>query len=173
MTGWQRAGLRPARSPDYSLDVSSLLQHAVDLAVEAAGGEGGPFGAIVARGDEVVAQGTNRVTQDRDPTAHAEIVAIRAACVRLESFRLEGCVLYSSCEPCPMCLAATWWSRIDRVMFAATRDDAAAAGFDDSALYAEVAAPLDRRALPIGRGDVADPRAPFAAWAANPDRVPY
>ncbi|HEX6389404.1 MAG TPA: nucleoside deaminase [Solirubrobacteraceae bacterium] len=153
--------------------MSSLLQRAVDLAIEAAGGEGGPFGAVVARGDDVLAEGTNRVTYDGDPTAHAEIVAIRAACVRVESFRLDGCVLYSSCEPCPMCLAATWWSRIERVVFAATRDDAAAAGFDDSALYAEVAAPLDRRGLPITRGDVSDARAPFAAWAANPDRVEY
>jgi tRNA(Arg) A34 adenosine deaminase TadA len=153
--------------------VSDLLQRAVELAVEAAGGAGGPFGAIVARGDEIVAEGTNRVTHDRDPTAHAEIVAIRAACVRLQSFRLEGCTLYSSCEPCPMCLAATWWSRVDAIEFAATRDDAAAAGFDDSAIYAEVAAPLERRSLPIVRGDVADPRAPFAAWAANPNKIPY
>jgi tRNA(Arg) A34 adenosine deaminase TadA len=151
----------------------SMLQRAVDLAVEAAGGEGGPFGAIVARGDEVLTEGTNRVTIDDDPTAHAEIVAIRAACVRVGSFRLDGCVLYSSCEPCPMCLAATWWSRIERIVFAATRDDAAAAGFDDSALYAEVAAPLDRRGLPITRGTVADPRAPFAAWEANPSKTPY
>jgi len=151
----------------------AILQHAVDLAVQAAGGSGGPFGAIVARGDDVLAEGTNRVTSDGDPTAHAEIVAIRAACARLETFRLDGCVLYSSCEPCPMCLAATWWSRVERVVFAATRDDAAAAGFDDSALYAEVAAPLERRSLPIARGSVSDPQAPFSAWAANPSRVPY
>lgn len=153
--------------------MSDLLQRAVDLAVEAADGAGGPFGAIVARGDDVLAEGTNRVTRDGDPTAHAEIVAIRAACARLESFRLDGCVLYSSCEPCPMCLAATWWARVERVVFAATRDDAARAGFDDSALYAEVAAPLERRGLPITRGDVTDARAPFDAWAANPNRVPY
>jgi guanine deaminase len=151
----------------------ALLQRAVDLAVFAAGGSGGPFGAIVARGEDVVAEGTNRVTQGHDPTAHAEIVAIRAACTRLDSFRLDGCVLYSSCEPCPMCLAATWWSRIERIVFAATRDDAAAAGFDDSALYAEVAAPLERRSLPIARASVTDPAAPFRAWEANPARVPY
>jgi tRNA(Arg) A34 adenosine deaminase TadA len=151
----------------------NLLQRAVDLAVEAAGGAGGPFGAIVAHGDQVLAVGTNRVTLDRDPTAHAEIVAIRAACAQAQSFRLEGCVLYSSCEPCPMCLAATWWSRMDRIVFAATRDDAAAAGFDDSALYAEVAAPLERRSLPIARGDVTDAQAPFTAWAANPSKIRY
>jgi guanine deaminase len=151
----------------------ALLQEAVDLAVEAAGGAGGPFGAIVARGEEILATGTNRVTRDRDPTAHAEIVAIRAACARAGEFRLDGCVLYSSCEPCPMCLAATWWSRIERIVFAATRDDAAAAGFDDSALYAEVAAPLERRSLPIARGSVADAGAPFSAWAANPAKIPY
>ncbi len=169
-TGGPRA--RPV-APHYSRRVSDLLQRAVDLAVAAAGGEGGPFGAIVARGDEILAEGTNRVTLDHDPTAHAEVVAIRAACARVGEFRLEGCVLYTSCEPCPMCLAATWWARIERVEFAATRDDAAAAGFDDSALYAEVAAPLERRGLPITRGDVSDAGAPFAAWAANPDRVPY
>lgn len=150
-----------------------LLQQAVDLAERSATTTGGPFGAIVARHGEVLAEGTNRVTSEHDPTAHAEVVAIRQACARVRSHRLDDAVLFCSCEPCPMCLAAAWWARVERIVFAATRQDAAAAGFDDSAIYAEVAAPLDHRLLPIHRCTVDDARAPFDAWAANPARVPY
>jgi guanine deaminase len=150
-----------------------LLQRAVDLAARSARGPGGPFGAVIARDGEILAEGSNRVTCDHDPTAHAEVVALRAACAKLGVHRLDGAVLYASCEPCPMCLAAAWWARVDGIVFAATRHDAAAAGFDDSAIYAEVAAALDRRLLPISRGDVSDAAEPFDVWAANPERVPY
>jgi tRNA(Arg) A34 adenosine deaminase TadA len=150
-----------------------LLQRAVDLAVASANGPGGPFGALVARGDDVLAEGHNQVTAAQDPTAHAEVVALRGACRALGTHVLDGCVLFTSCEPCPMCLGAAWWARVERIVFAATRADAAAAGFDDAEIYQEVAAPLDLRSLPIAAGDVHDPVAPFEAWHANPARVPY
>ena len=152
---------------------SELLQHAVDLAAQAAVVGGGPFGAVIARDGEVIAEGTNGVTSGLDPTAHAEIVAIRAACTRLESFTLHGCVLLTSCEPCPMCLAAAWWARVERIGFAASRDDAATAGFDDSAIYDEVARPIAQRVLPIERIALLDPVAPFTAWTSNPQRTDY
>jgi guanine deaminase len=151
----------------------AYLQRAVDLAARSASGTGGPFGSIVVRHGDVLGEGTNLVTSEHDPTAHAEVVAIRQACARVRSHRLDDAVLYCSCEPCPMCLAAAWWARVDRIVFAATRDDAADCGFDDSAIYAEVAAPLDHRLLPIARGEVADPQAPFSTWCANPNRQPY
>src|SRR5690606_1587565 len=100
-------------------------------------GLGGPFGALVVRAGEVLATGENRVLSSHDPTAHAEIVALRAAALRAGTHELRGATLYASCEPCPMCLAAAWWARVDRVIFAATREDAAAAGFDDAAIYTE------------------------------------
>jgi guanine deaminase len=151
----------------------ALLRRAIDLAVASATTDGGPFGALVARGGEVLAEGTNRVTATSDPTAHAEVVALRGACAALGTHVLDGCVLVTSCEPCPMCLAAAWWARVDRIVFAATREQAAAAGFDDAAIYREVAAPLAARALPIARGLEPESGAPFAAWAANPSRRPY
>ena len=150
-----------------------LLGEAIALAVESAGGDGGPFGALIARGDKVVATGTNRVTASQDPTAHAEVVAIRAACDALETHLLTGCVLYTSCEPCPMCLSAAWWARVDAIVFAAGREDAAAAGFDDSAIYTEVAAALDARTLPISHAEHPQALAPFQAWAVNTNRVEY
>ena len=110
---------------------------------------------------------------DADPTAHAEVVAIRAAARALGSHDLSGAVLYTSCEPCPMCLGAAWWARVDRIVFAADRADAAAADFDDAAIYAEVAAPLESRSLPIARALAEEGRAPFRLWAAKTDRVPY
>ena len=112
-------------------------------------GLGGPFGAIIVKDGEIIARGSNQVTSANDPTAHAEVVAIREACRRLGTFLLSGCELYTSCEPCPMCLSACYWARLDRVFFAATRQDAAEAGFDDDFLYRELAvAPADRQ-LPL------------------------
>jgi len=136
-------------------------------------GAGGPFGAVVVRGDDVLATGHNQVVGTNDPTAHAEIGAIRAACASLRSFQLDGCDLYASCEPCPMCLGAIYWARPRAVFFSATREDAAQAGFDDAFIYEEMALPREARTLPLRR--VEHPRAgdPFAAWAAKPDRVEY
>jgi guanine deaminase len=136
-------------------------------------GAGGPFGAVVVRGDDVLASAHNQVVATNDPTAHAEIGAIRAACAVLNSFQLDDCELYASCEPCPMCLGAIYWARPSAVFFSATRDDAAQAGFDDAYVYEEIALPPEARTLPMRR--VAHPQAaaPFAAWAARPDRVEY
>jgi len=150
-----------------------LLRKAIALAVESAGTDGGPFGAVVARGDEVIATGTNRVTSSGDPTAHAEIVAIRRAAEALGTHDLSGCVLYASTEPCPMCLAATWWARIGEIVFAADRDAAARAGFDDAAIYQEVASDREVRSIPCRQHLADEGEAPFRAWAANPARQPY
>jgi tRNA(Arg) A34 adenosine deaminase TadA len=149
------------------------MAQALALACENARlGRGGPFGAIVVHDGKVVGDGWNQVTGTNDPTAHAEVVAIRAAATMLGRFALQGCVLYTSCEPCPMCLAAAYWARVDRIVFAATQDDAAAAGFDDAFLYEEIGKPHDARALPIKRIAV-DAEDPFKVWLANPNRIPY
>ena len=136
-------------------------------------GAGGPFGAVVVRGDDVLARAHNQVVATNDPTAHAEIGAIRAACALLNSFQLDDCELYASCEPCPMCLGAIYWARPRAVFFSATRDDAARAGFDDAFVYDEIALPPGARTLPMTR--VVHPGAadPFAAWAGKPDKVEY
>jgi guanine deaminase len=149
------------------------MREAIELGVASASGVGGPFGAVVAIGGEVVARGTNRVTAENDPTLHAEIVALRAACREVGSFVLDGAVLFSSCEPCPMCFGAAFWARVDRIVHAATRLDAAAAGFDDAAIYADVCSPAEKRTLATVRLLAEEGGRPFEAWAANPDRVPY
>ena len=136
-------------------------------------GTGGPFGAVVARDGEIVARGWNAVTSSLDPTAHAEVVAIRRACRKLGTFSLAGCVLYASCEPCPMCLAAAYWARVDRLVYAATRDDAARAGFDDAVLYREIPLPPDARSLPTNTSLRDEAIAVFDEWLAKADRVTY
>src|SRR5215831_7737374 len=128
-----------------------FLKQAIELAIENVRRDGGPFGALVVRGGVVIATGSNQVTRNNDPTAHAEVVAIREACRVLGSFQLTGCDVYSSCEPCPMCLGALYWARPDRIFFAATHDDAAAAGFDDSFIYRELALDPAARRLPMIR----------------------
>jgi guanine deaminase len=136
-------------------------------------GAGGPFGAVVVRGDDVLARAHNQVVSTNDPTAHAEIGAIRAACALVNSFQLDDCELYASCEPCPMCLGAIYWARPRAVFFSATREDAARAGFDDAFIYDELALPPADRTLPMRRVEHPDAGAPFAAWAARPNRVEY
>ena len=151
-----------------------LMEQAIAIALAGVSrGSGGPFGALVVRDGVVIATGGNEVTSTNDPTAHAEIVAIRAACARLGSFSLAGCEVYASCEPCPMCLAALYWARVERVVHACDRADAARAGFDDAAIYAELErAPAERelRLVPYLRDAGL---AAFEAWLAKPDRVPY
>ena len=149
------------------------LSRAIELARASVARGGGPFGAVITRGDEVLAEAANAVVPNHDPTAHAEIQAIRAACAKLGTHVLEGCELWSSCEPCPMCLSAAWWARLERVHFAADRDQAAAAGFDDRALYEEVATPLDARKLPIVHHPGESGQLPFDDWRALEDRAEY
>ena len=151
-----------------------LVREAIRVArVRMLEGRAGPFGAVIARDGVIVARGWNAVTSSNDPTAHAEVVAIRRACRKLGTFSLEGCVLYSSCEPCPMCLAATYWARIDRLVHAASRDDAARAGFDDAFIYEQVPLPAAERSLPTSQLLQPEAVAVFDAWLAKPDRVPY
>lgn len=156
------------------MDHIDYMQRAVELSREKMREcQGGPFAAIVVMDGEVVGEGWNHVTSDNDPTAHAEVNAIRDACERLGTFSLEGAVIYTSCEPCPMCLAAIYWARISRVYYANTTADAAAIGFDDGFLYAELALPPKERSLPCERLDVDEARAVFDEWTAMPDRVDY
>lgn len=151
-----------------------LLRHAVALAREhMLAGDGGPFGAVVAQNDKIIAEGWNEVTSSNDPTAHAEIVAIRRACRQLGRFSLEGMVIYASCEPCPMCLAAIHWARLSRIVFAGTRQQAAGAGFDDDQLYREINMAPEARTVPARHVPLPESDAVFAAWNAKADRIPY
>ena len=136
-------------------------------------GRGGPFGAVVVSNGRVIAEGCNQVTSGIDPTAHAEIVAIRAACRKLGRFDLAGCEIYSSCEPCPMCLAAIYWARLDRVYFANDRDDAARIGFDDAELYRQITLPVDSRSIPMIHLPSREALGVFSAWEAFPGKVRY
>ena len=136
-------------------------------------GQGGPFGAVVVRRGQIIARGWNRVTSVNDPTAHAEVMAIRAACRKLKTFQLADCELYTSCEPCPMCLAAIYWARLEKVYYANTRRDAAKIGFDDELIYREVARPVSRRRLLMKQLLRADAGKVFAAWKSLPDKVVY
>lgn len=135
--------------------------------------QGGPFGAVVVRRGKIVGRGWNQVTSANDPTAHAELVAIRDACRRLKTFRLEACELYTSCEPCPMCLAAIYWARLKRVYYANTREDALQIEFDDALIYEEVATPISKRKLPMIQLLHREALPAFAEWQAKADKVRY
>ncbi len=152
----------------------AFMQQAIALAVEnVRAGRGGPFGAVIVRGDDVIATGANRVTASNDPTAHAEVTAIRNACAALRSFELRGCAIYTSCEPCPMCLAAIYWSRLDAIFYGSSALDAAAAGFDDRLLYDEIRKPIADRLIPSKALLGKEAQAGFDAWMASSNRIPY
>jgi guanine deaminase len=150
------------------------LAQAVDLARRNVAEGGGPFGALVVRDGIVLGEGVNRVTRDMDPTAHAEVVAIRRAALQAGDFHLPGAVLYTSCEPCPLCMASALWARVDRVLYAADREDAARGGFDDREFY-ELFSGRDRATWPtqVAELRLEDSSAPFDAWLAKDDRVAY
>lgn len=149
------------------------MRQAIDLAVENVRRGGGPFGALVVKDGIVIATGANQVTRTNDPTAHAEIVAIREACRVLGAFQLHGCDLYTSCEPCPMCLGAIYWARPERVFFAATQSDAAAAGFDDSFIYRQIELPHSERSIPMTRVIHERSTRPFEDWVNLSDKREY
>lgn len=151
----------------------SLIRQVIQMAVENVHRGGGPFAALVVKDGVVIATGCNQVTRTNDPTAHAEVVAIREACRVLSSFQMAGCELYCSCEPCPMCLGAIFWARPESVFFAATALDAAAAGFDDSFIYQQISIPHSERAIPMV--NVVDPLAtnPFSEWVNSPQNQRY
>ena len=151
----------------------SLIKQVIDLAVDNVRRDGGPFAALVVKDGVVIATGTNRVTLTHDPTAHAEIVAIREACRILGDFRLTGCEVYSSCEPCPMCLGALFWARPARVFFAATQGDASAAGFDDSFIYRQIALAPSGRSIPMVQVTDEGAQRPFEEWGKKPDKKGY
>ncbi len=136
-------------------------------------GRGGPFGAVIVRDGEIVAEGFNMVTSAKDPTAHAEVVAIREACRKLDDFSLAGCEIYTSCEPCPMCLAAIYWARLERMYYANSREDAADIGFDDAFIYDEIPKPVEQRSLPSMRMLDREALTVFAEWARKEDKIEY
>jgi guanine deaminase len=150
------------------------MRRAIALAAQGMrAGDGGPFGAVVVKDGHIVGEGNNRVTSDNDPTAHAEIGAIRAACRSLGTFSLESCEIFTSCEPCPMCLAAIYWARIGRIYVASGRADAARIGFDDDLIYREIAKPMDRRVIPVERLLTEEANENFAEWQKNPGFIRY
>ena len=151
-----------------------FLQQAIDLAVEnASSGQGGPYGAIIVKDNQLLAASGNRVTSNIDPTAHAEVMAIRLACKKLNDFQLHGCILYSSCEPCPMCLGAIYWARLKKVFFACSRHDAAAANFDDSFIYDEISVLPHERSIAMLHLNLPNALQPFNIWAEKTDKVVY
>ena len=159
----------PLLTPD-----PAFMRQAIDLATEnVTSGRGGPFGAIIVRSGEIVATGVNLVSATNDPTAHAEVTAIRRAAADLGAIQLTGCVLYSSCEPCPMCLAAAYWAHLDAVFFGSSSSDAARAGFDDALIYAQLALPHPQRSLLLVQLLGAEAGESFAAWQASPNKIEY
>ena len=150
-----------------------FMRLAIELAVENIKNGGGPFGAVIVKDGAVVATGANRVTANNDPTAHAEVCAIRAACTKLGTFDLSGCVIYTSCEPCPMCLGAIYWAHIDKIYYGANQLDAASVDFDDSFIYRELELTPDKRNKPVENILHDEAQAPFRAWQEKEDKIRY
>jgi len=152
---------------------AEFMRRAIALALDNVRAGGGPFGAVIAQDGRIIAEGANRVTATNDPTAHAEVVAIREACRALSTFQLDGCELYTTCEPCPMCLGAIYWARPSRVYYAGTAADAAAAGFDDAFIYREIMEPHASRRIPMTQLLRDESLAVFSAWISKLDKTPY
>lgn len=156
------------------MDDQYFMQQAILLAKEAVrSGTGGPFGAVVVKDGEIIGRGQNRVLTSNDPTAHAEVSAIRDACQQLEHFQLEGCTVYTSCEPCPMCLGALYWARPARIVYACSREDAASIGFDDHFIYKELELPMDKRSIPIHQIMQAEAFSAMQMWENKEDKTQY
>ena len=152
---------------------NKFMTRAIELSIESVNSGGGPFGSIIVKNDKVIAEGSNKVTLNNDPTAHGEIVAIRKACKSLNNFNLSGCVLYSTCEPCPMCLSAIYWSRIEKVYYANTRDDAQKMDFDDSLIYSELLKNVKKRKIPMVQMMRDEALKVFKLWDKKTDKVKY
>jgi guanine deaminase len=153
---------------------SRFMARAIQLAIEnVRSGQGGPFGAVIVKDGAIIAEGVNQVTSTNDPTAHAEVLAIRRACQKLGLFELKGCELYTSCEPCPMCLGALYWTRLSRVYFGSSAEDASQAGFDDSFIYREIAQPSAARRTPMIQTMREEALTAFGAWQDKPDKIRY
>ena len=152
---------------------NNFMLRAIELSVNSANNAGGPFGCVIVRDNKIIAEGSNIVTSSNDPTAHAEIVAIRDACQKLNTFNLSGSDLYSSCEPCPMCLSAIYWSHIDNIFYANTRDDAKKINFDDSFIYSEFSKKIEDRKIPIKQMLRDEALKAFELWNKKTDKIEY
>ena len=152
---------------------NKFMLRAIELSIRSANGTGGPFGCVVVKDNKIIAEGSNKVTFSNDPTAHAEIVAIREACKKLNTFNLSGCDIYASCEPCPMCLSAIYWSHIDTIYYANTRNDAKKINFDDSMIYSEFSKKIEDRKIPIKQMLRDDALEAFDIWDKKTDKVEY
>lgn len=150
-----------------------FMQMAIDASIQNVRNGGGPFGAVIVRNGEVIATGVNRVTANNDPTAHAEVSAIRSACAQLGTFHLQDCVIYTSCEPCPMCLSAIYWSGITRIYYGNTAQDADDIGFSDKFIYDELATPMSQRSIPVQNIMRDEALSAFRAWEEKTDKVEY
>ena len=158
---------------DYSAEDSKFMEMAINLSIENIDSGGGPFGAVIVRDGEVIATGTNRVVPNSDPTAHAEVTAIRNACAKLGTFQLSGCTIYSSCEPCPMCLSAIYWAGINRICYGNTKEDAKAIDFDDSFIYDQLELSYNERSIKCEHFMHAEAMKAFRKWAEKEDKIPY
>ena len=152
---------------------NEFMKRAIELSLESVNKGGGPFGSIIIKDNKIIAEGSNKVTSTKDPTAHGEIVAIRDACRKLNTFTLKGCELYSSCEPCPMCLSAIYWARIDKIYYANTRTDAKKIDFDDSLIYSEFKKDIDKRKIPMFQMMRSEALKAFELWDRKTDKVKY
>ena len=152
---------------------NKFMLRAIELSISSANGTGGPFGCVIVKDDKIIAEGLNKVTFSNDPTAHAEIVAIREACKKLNTFNLSGCDLYASCEPCPMCLSAIYWSHVDNIFYANTREDAKKINFDDSLIYSEISKKNEDRKIPIKQMLRDEALKAFEIWDKKTDKIEY
>ncbi len=152
---------------------NEFMKRAIELSIKSTNNGGGPFGSVIVKGDKIIAEGSNKVTSNNDPTAHGEIVAIREACKKLNNFSLNGCDLYSTCEPCPMCLSAIYWARIDKIYYANTREDARKIDFDDSLIYTELQKNIDKRKIPMIQMMRNEALKAFEMWDKKTDKVKY
>ena len=152
---------------------NEFMKRAIELSVESINKGGGPFGSVIVKDNKIIAEGSNKVTPTNDPTAHGEIVAIRKACKKLNNFSLKGCELYSTCEPCPMCLSAIYWARIDKIYYANTREDARKIDFDDSLIYTELQKNIDKRKIPMIQMMRNEALKAFEMWDKKTDKVKY
>mgnify|MGYP006103031655 CR=1 FL=1 len=152
---------------------NDFMQRAIELSLNSANNNGGPFGCVITKENKIIAEGSNKVTLSNDPTAHAEVVAIREACKKLNTFILTGCDLYTSCEPCPMCLSAIYWSHIDNIFYANTRDDAKNIDFDDSLIYSEISKKIEDRKIPMKQISREEALKVFEIWTQKTDKIKY
>ena len=152
---------------------NEFMKRAIELSIKSVNNGGGPFGSVIVKGDKIIAEGSNKVTSNNDPTAHGEIVAIREACKKLNNFSLNGCELYSTCEPCPMCLSAIYWARINKIYYANTREDARKIDFDDSLIYTELQKNIDKRKIPMIQMMRNEALKAFEMWDKKTDKVKY